>query len=1406
MSSDQHSVNQSTAPVAPAGQGQGRLGGVVVSAISRTWRIVLLTLLLVYFALCVMFLALRYIVLPNIGEYQPQIERLAGKALGQPLTIGNIQADWQGLRPHFVFEDVMIRDGNGKQALHLPRVSAVVSWWSAAVGNLRLQTLEITRPDLDIVRDRNGHLFIAGMPIDLNSQGDGKSMDWLLTQHEIVIREGSIRWNDYQRNAPELILSEVDMVLLNDRNRHQVSIKAAPPSNMATPFDVRADFHHPFFASRFSDARQWKGALYADWGNTDLSAWNAYVDYPFEVMAGKGSVQTWLYFDRMQVTNFIADVSLANLVMRMRDDLEVMDLVQAQGRITLQEASGKQPRRGDEVFGEYGYTVALTDLTLEARNGLRLPSATVSQTYFAPEGWQPERREVRATVLDLGAMAKLAAYLPLSASDRQFLADFAPRGHLHDFYAHSEGAYPEISAYRISGHFQDLGLNAQAPRPARPKSGKRPAQLAVPGIPGFEKVSGFVDGNEKGGQLKLDSAGAIVHLPGYMAESAMPFEKLDLDARWSWPDANRFTFHIDQMAFIQQGTAASVSGKHTIRLDDAAGPGTVDLVAHVPHFEVQRLGRYLPADTDEHLHEWLSTALVGGQAKNVKLVLKGDLANFPFNPVTPGGKPTGEFSVSAQINQASLNYLPGSKGANGKQPVWPLLEKVNGKLDINRTRLSIKAESAMTHQVALSDIEAVIPDLMDDDVTLRVTGKAAGKLQDFVRYTQDSPVAAWIGHVTDTTRTSGNAKLALDLTLPFMHFEKTRVQGAVELAQNDIQLFDFLPPLQATSGRLAFNEKGFALEGIRSQFAGGRVNISGGTRSDGVTEVRAQGGLSTQGLATAFSGSSTQNLLRHVAGGTRYNALIRIKDKHPEVIVDSSLQGIALDFPAPLQKHPGDTLATRVEWRMVDAERRGVLQDEIKITMGKAFAAHYTRQKAEAKDDASWAVLRGGIGVNLPATQPDQGLFAHLDLPKLDLDAWRDAVESITTSKAVKSAAAESAATYDGFSQYIEPDTVAARTDQLIIMGKKLDKVVVGASRISNVWQANIDSAQASGYVTWNTGDTQEKSGKVTARLASLVIPESAASDVTELLEGRDTTTELPALDIVAERFELGNTRLGNLRLIANNVFAQGGREWHIEKLTIANADAVLNAQGRWTTQQGKHASSLDYSLNINDAGNLLTRLGLDGLLRRGKGNISGHLEWNDLPFALDKSSLAGYVKMELVDGQFIKVEPGAAKLLGVLSLQSLPRRLTLDFRDIFSEGLAFDSIAGTADVAHGIMFTDNLKMRSVNVAVLLEGKADITKETQNLRVIVVPEINVGAASVVYGLVANPVIGLGSFLAQLFLRDPLRRAFTVEYEVDGPWNDPTVRKTERKSSKAPPFADAPLLMGANHGANNPSDN
>jgi uncharacterized protein YhdP len=363
----------------------------------------------------------------------------------------------------------------------------------------------------------------------------------------------------------------------------------------------------------------------------------------------------------------------------------------------------------------------------------------------------------------------------------------------------------------------------------------------------------------------------------------------------------------------------------------------------------------------------------------------------------------------------------------------------------------------------------------------------------------------------------------------------------------------------------------------------------------------------------------------------------------------------------------------------------------------------------------------------------------------------------------------------------LEPNVLAVRATELLIVGKKLDNVVLGATyqKDKGLWQANVDSAQASGHLSWNESSGQNP-GTVTARLSNLSIPRSEATEVSGLLEGKSSTQQMPGLDVVADNFDLYNKKLGRLELLASNAPTAGGREWRISKLSLKNSDAEFKASGSWSNRNGQSLTALNYSLDIVSSGQLLDRMGFSNVLKGGRGKLEGEVQWSGMPFDMDVPSMAGKVQLDLAAGQFLKVEPGAAKLLGVLSLQSLPRRLTLDFRDIFSEGFAFDAISGIAQIQQGVLKTDNLKMRGVNATVLMDGSADLGKESQNLHVAVIPEVNAGTASVVYGLAVNPVIGLGTFLAQLFLREPLAKAFTFEYQITGPWTDPVVTKLERK--------------------------
>jgi uncharacterized protein YhdP len=182
---------------------------------------------------------------------------------------------------------------------------------------------------------------------------------------------------------------------------------------------------------------------------------------------------------------------------------------------------------------------------------------------------------------------------------------------------------------------------------------------------------------------------------------------------------------------------------------------------------------------------------------------------------------------------------------------------------------------------------------------------------------------------------------------------------------------------------------------------------------------------------------------------------------------------------------------------------------------------------------------------------------------------------------------------------------------------------------------------------------------------------------------------------------------------------------------------------------------------------------------------MAGQVGWQGSPFSPEYKTMSGQFTVNIERGQFLKADPGVARLLGVLSLQSLPRRLTLDFKDLFSEGFAFDFVRGDVFIAQGIASTNNLQMKGVSAAVLMEGRADIQRETQDIKVVVVPELNAGTASLVYSAI-NPLVGLTSFLAQYVLRRPLMKSNTQEFRVEGSWKDPKVSKVETAPAKADP--------------------
>ena len=213
--------------------------------------------------------------------------------------------------------------------------------------------------------------------------------------------------------------------------------------------------------------------------------------------------------------------------------------------------------------------------------------------------------------------------------------------------------------------------------------------------------------------------------------------------------------------------------------------------------------------------------------------------------------------------------------------------------------------------------------------------------------------------------------------------------------------------------------------------------------------------------------------------------------------------------------------------------------------------------------------------------------------------------------------------------------------------------------------------------------------------------------------------------------------------------------------------------------------TSLDVNIEAADAGKFLQRFGHPGLVKGGQGKLIGTLAWNGDPDSLHYPSLTGEMSLQASNGQFLKVDSGAGKLVSLMNLQALPKRLTLDFSDVIEKGFQFDTLSGSFRFQNGLLSTQDFRMRGSAAQVEMSGETDLVAETHKMRVRVVPSLGAGAATIA-GILGGPVAAAGGLLAEKVLRDPLGQIFSSEYSVTGTWSEPKVERI----SQPPTSADA----------------
>lgn len=1334
-------------------------------------------------------------IVPRIGDFRPQLEAHATQALGVPVKIGAITARTEGLIPSIELSDVALLDASGRTALHLPRVIVALS--PRSLFNAGFEQLYIEGPELDIRRTADGRIYVAGLEF-AQAEGDSSAAaDWLFSQGEVLIRGGTVRWTDEQRGAPELALQKVDLLLRNGNWDHRMRLDATPPEAWGDRFTVVGLFRAPLLRARDGNWKHWNGRLFADFARVDVSQLGHHADVGIELAQGHGALRAWADVRSGAIVGGTADLALADVNTTLGAGLEPLTLRSVAGRLGARQLSG-------------GFEFSTQGLQFQTDDGLTWPGGNLRLVHTAATGKAPEQGEFRADRLDLAALAQIASRLPLGTTAHTALQAYTPQGLVDEIQSTWKGPLDHLVQYQIKSKIRGLSLAGEATDAAAQHLGLRGATVDI-------------DMTQGGGKATVAISSGALMLPGIFEEPVLPLDRLSAEVRWQIA-GDRIAVQTNDVLFANAD--AQGQARATWHTSDAAKtshksrfPGVLDLSGNLSRADGTRVHRYLPLTIPEASRHYVRDAVVAGSASSVQFRVKGDLHNLPFNDPK-----LGEFRIAARVKDVTYAYVPTSLQPPNTLP-WPALTALGGELIFERSSMQVRGASggfAGSKTLRASKIEAKIPDLAH--TVVGVTADARGSLPELLTLMTTSPLAGMTGNALDQASGTGNADVQLRLSLPISEIQKSKVQGSVTLAGNDLRITPDTPALTRVRGAVQFSETGFTLSNVQAQALGGAAKIDGGMKAlapgapatESAIQVRAQGTATAEGLQQTPQLGIVSQLASRATGSTGYTMNLAFRKGVPELQVATTLQGLALALPAPLGKSADAALPIKFENKVARESLAGLanaaaagntptaasgaeappLRDQLTLDMGTLGFATYVR----ALGGTQPRVLRGAIGIGLApgesAPMPAQGVAANINQEKINVDDWEDVLAQaagIQPTLARKTPATNTAGATSA--QDYLPSTLALRAREITLQSRTLHNVVAGVLREGTTWRANLDATELNGYLEFRQpGTTDYANGRIFARLSRMKMPESEVTEVEEMLN--DQPGNLPELDIVVDDFELRGKRLGRLEMEAQN---RGGdstlNEWRLSKFNILTPEAAFTASGNGAALNAAGAGPkpsarrtvLNFKLDIRDSGDMLARLGMPGVVKRGKGRMEGQIAWIGAPFSPDYLTMTGQLNLNIESGQFLKADAGLAKLLGVLSLQSLPRRLTLDFRDVFSEGFAFDFVRGDVRVNQGVATTNNLQMKGVSAAVLMEGSANIDHETQDLRVVVVPEINAMTASLVATAI-NPVVGLGSFLAQVFLRGPLIEAATQEFHIDGNWADPRVVRVPRRSRQAAPAA------------------
>ena len=942
-----------------------------------------------------------------------------------------------------------------------------------------------------------------------------------------------------------------------------------------------------------------------------------------------------------------------------------------------------------------------------------------------------ERFALRAGRIDAGPLlAALALGDRIDAGLRSWLLAAAPDVRLADItIASGDGGRMRASAHVESLRFGTVG-----------------------DTPGLDGVAGTLSGDEQGFRFVPDPS-ATVRFDWPSGFGAPHRVKLRGDVS-GWREGKGVRVATPALRVDGEGYAADLRGGLWFQ-NDGTRP-VIDLAAALDDAQIPIAKRFwvrhLMSDAAEH---WLDNALVGGAVHGGRAVVSGDLDDWPFSSLD-GHQARGLFRAEAQLVDAVVKF----------QPDWPAADHLSGDVAFVNDGFTVNGRAQIAG-VEVPVLEARLGHY--GQARLDISANASGDAAKLLALLRTSPLRKGIEDTLDNLSASGPVAATFTLGLPLHHEGKAtpQVAGEVELRGATLADARWNLAFERVRGRARYDRHGFSSEPLAVVRDG----------EAGTLSLRAGEGH-VRDAAQAFEGEldaslTAADLLQHapdlawlqprVRGRSQWQVAIAIAraqqaTRTPPVKLQlrSSLVGTTLNLPEPLQKPATAPLATTIGTTLPFGD------GEVDIDFGGRLALR-------ARDSRAGTGVRVALGASrVQDAPPASGLVASGRTPVFDALDW----------------ASLSSGGGDGKLPLRGIDVSAG---QLRLLGTSFADARVQATPVQGGTRLRLDAQGLAGQLDI----PQDARAAVTGTFERVYWPSadpvaSAAARPAPAAE-RDTVdpAKVPPLQLDIEDFRFGGLALGAL-VLRTQPTPDGLR---IERLQARSPSQRIDASGAWTGGAAAR-TRLDVTADSRDFGALMAGLGFGRSIAGGEGELRFAAEWPRSPSEFALGTMQGDLSLTIKDGRLIEVEPGAGRVLGLLSVAQLPRRLMLDFRDFFSKGFAFDRIGGQVRFAGGQALSDDMVIDGPAAEIRMRGRSDLRAQTHDQVIEVLPKTG-NLLPAVGAIAGGPVGAAVGAVANAVLRKPLGEMGAKTYRVSGPWKEPKVEVVEHGEPRASRAASRP---------------